>query len=386
MSAPRRSSGATADPGAGEPPGPTDTLPLSRFAFATVITRSYLPFARVLARRLGRFHDAPLYVVCVDEPEGLFDPAAEPFTLLTASDLLPEQDRSLLFYYTPFEACNALRGYLHKHLFEHTPHDRWLYLDSDIYVTTPLDAAFAAIDEPACGLISPHCLEPADARLLHPVETCLLKFGVYNSGFLGLRRNAEGRRFVDWFLERLRTLCFFMHRDVYVDQLWLNLVPEHFPAMRSWKHPGANVAYWNLHERRLRRTGEGLTANGEPLLFVHFSQWRYDAPADWRFGRTVAPDTDPTIIRDLGLAYRDELQSAGYDECRKWPYGYGRFADGREITTRMRRAYYDMLSAEAPPHGDPFAHPEWFPQGFSLERAKHLVPPVVKQFVRQWLN
>jgi hypothetical protein len=355
-------------------------------AFATVITRSYLPFARVLAQSIRRFHDDPIYVVCVDDPGGYFDPSREPFTVLTAQDLLPVEDRNLLFYYTPFEACNALRAYLHNYLLERTSHDRWLYLDSDIFVTAPLDLAFDAMNAPASGVISPHCTQPAPVAIMEPVETSLQKHGIYNSGFLALRRCSETQEFATWFVQRLRSLCFFMHRDVYVDQLWLNFVPEYFPAMLSWKHPGANVGYWNLHERTLTRSPSGFLANGQTLLFVHFSRWLYEAPDNWAFGRPTTSGTDPSIISELGLQYRDALSAAGYDECRGWPYGFATFADGRPITTQMRRRYYEMMISDKAGPESPFEHSEWFPPRWTTEVVRKMLPQRLKNFVRSMIS
>lgn len=355
-------------------------------AFGTVITRNYLPYARALARSIRRFHDEPMYVVCVDEPDGFFDRASEPFTLLTANDLLPKEHRQLLFYYTPFEACNALRAYLHHYICTHTTHERWIYLDSDIYVTASLEPVFAAMDAPCTGLISPHCTQPSPAALMEPVETSLQKFGIYNSGFLALRRSDETKAFVAWFVERLRTLCFAMHRGVNVDQLWLNFVPEYFPSMPSWKHPGANVAYWNLHERRLTRGEGGYLSNGEQLLFVHFSRWRYENPDDWSFGRPLAQDTDRDVIRDLGIEYRDALQGCGYESSRSWGYGYAAFANGRPITTAMRRKYYDLLLTGQAPVGNPFEHPEWFPRKLDLSWIRRLIPQGLKTTMRELVS
>lgn len=335
-------------------------------AFVTVITRSYLPYARVLARSLRQFHDEPLYVVCVDEPEGYFDPEKESFSVLTARDLVPAEDRHILFYYSAFEACTALRAYAHRYLLANTAHDSWVYLDSDILVTSPLDSAFEGIDAPCTGLVSPHCIEPVSANQLASYEALLLKFGVFNGGFLALRRSPDTHQFVEWFVERLRTLCFFLYRDVFVDQLWLNFIPLQFPTFAIWRNPGANVAYWNLHERVIAEDNGMLRANDEPLLFLHFSRWQQNAPEAWTRGRNPARGTSPDLLRKLGQQYRDYLDAAEYSIASSWPYGYSTFANGRHITSGMRRAYYERLVAGTAEEGNPFEHPEWFSVRFEL--------------------
>ena len=330
--------------------------------FATVITRSYLADARALARSIRRFHADPIYVLCIDDPDGFVDPRGEPFTLLTLNDVLPPEDRAQVFYYTAFELCNSCRAYLHRYLRDRTNHESWVYLDSDIFVTAPLDPLFAALtDAGTCGLFTAHCLDPAPIPLIEPVETSLQMYGVYNSGFLALRRTGASGAFVDWFVSRLRVLCFFMERGVYVDQLWMNLLPELFPDIRSWKHRGANVAYWNIHERVITADGDRVLANGEPLLFMHFSRWNIEHPEDWSFGRPVANGSDPAVVAALGRQYRDALLECGYSECRRWPYGFARFSNCRSITKAMRRAYYEDFIAGRAGADSPFEHPERFP-------------------------
>lgn len=334
---------------------------MSRRCFATVVTKSYLANARALASSIRKFHDDPIYVLCVDDPTGYFDPTSEPFIVLQLDDVLPAQERPALFYYTAFEMCCALKAYLQRFIFTHTPIEYFVFLDSDVLVTSSLETVFQELHNGPIGLLTPHCIKPAPQKLLETAEIPLLRYGVYNAGFLAFRRSAEWQQFLDWFIERLRTLCFFDERGVYCEQLWLNLVPEAFPEIQSWRHPGANVAYWNLHERVISRGRDGYAADGHPLLFVHFSRWNIDNPEDWSFGRPIAQKTDRDALASLGREYRDALLACKYRESRRWPYGFARFASGREITKAMRRAYYDDWIAGNALPGSPFEHPEWFP-------------------------
>jgi len=351
-------------------------------AFVTIVTRSYLAQARVLAASLAKHHAIPLYVVCVDEPQGYFDPVAEPFHVLRLEQILPEAARPALFYYTPFEVCNLVRPFLHRYLLEHTSFDRWLYLDADILVRGPLDDAFAAMDD-ATGLLSPHTIEPAAPEVAEVVEASLTRCGVFNSGVLGLRRCDEAARFVDWFAERLVRLCFLAERNVYVDQTWLNFVPIYFPSFAVWKHPGHNVAYWNLHERVLETDGDRITVNGEPLLFFHFSLWKPEKPDNITIGWPMAAATNPLILQRLATDYRALLLEAGHEQCRAWPYGFATFRNGQPISKAMRRHYYDLVMSEKAPAGSPFDHPEWFRHIARRIEWRRYVPQFIKNAVRR---
>lgn len=350
-------------------------------AFCTVITRDHLANAKVLADRLRLFHDEPLYVLCVDELEGRVDTAQLPFHVIALDDVLPVDRKDMKFFYTAFELCNALKPWLHRWILAHTSHDRWIYLDADVLPFGSFAEAFANL-EFAGILLTPQALTPPPPSLITPIETGTLIYGVYNAGFMAIRRCAEATRFLEWHAERLATLCFRGWRDVFVDQLWLNLAPIYFEGVRDWRHPGANVAPWNFYERTLARTGGGFTVNGKPLIFAHLSNWRYDTPQDWAHGWALAPGSDATILTEISGRYRDALAAAGHAESRTWPYGFGTFFNGKTITLPMRRSWYERLTAGKAPAGSPCDHPEWF-RGPQYVEWKKFAPLAVKRFLRR---
>jgi hypothetical protein len=352
-------------------------------AFATVITRDHLAHARVLAERLRRFHDEPLYVLCIDDMSMHVDVAGLPFRLLTLDDVLPADRRNMVFFYSAFELCNALRPWLHRWLLEVTAHDRWVYLDADIMPWGPLDEAWKELDF-ASVLLTPHALSPPPPEHVE-LERINLRFGVYNSGFLGVRRCAEAARFIDWFADRLSTLCFSDWQDVFVDQLWLNFAPGYFADAKEWRHPGANIANWNYYERSIGRVGDGYTANGRPLLFTHMSSWAYETPETWAYGRPVAAEADRDILAEIGATYRDALAAAGHEVCRTWTYGFATFTDGHPITRPMRRGWYARCTGGTAPEGSPFDHPEWF-RGPRYVDWRRCVPLPVKRLLRRMTN
>jgi len=329
--------------------------------FVTAITRNYLADARALAASIRRYDDAPIYVLCLDDPSPYFDPATEPFRVLALEEVLPAEDRSLLFYYTAFELSCAIRPYLHKYVLENTDHDEWAFLDSDISVQSSLDPLFTELTNAVSGLYTPHCLLPVPPLLVEPAEISLLQLGIYNGGFLALKRTDTTAAFIDWFVNRLKTFGLFKDKGLHVDQLWLNFLPQYFPSMRCSQHPGANVAYWNIHERAVAGRKGSYRVNGHPLLFFHFSQWQMSRPREIAWGRPIADGADMEALAAIGEAYKNDLVSAGYAQCRAWPYGFGKFASGRKVTKAMRRAYYQECVEGRERAGSPFDHPEWFP-------------------------
>ena len=181
---------------------------MSKNAVCTVITKSYLPYARTLASSLAEHNpDVDLYVLLADKVDGYFDPALEPFKFIYLEDLSDTQTvEQMCFYYTPFELCCALRGFIHEYMFEQTNAQKWLFLDSDIMIFNSLDVIFEQLENSSI-LLTPHRIVPLPIAHVG-YEINFLKNGLYNAGFLGLQRTNISQKFISWFKDRLKSFSF----------------------------------------------------------------------------------------------------------------------------------------------------------------------------------
>ena len=58
-------------------------------------------------------------------------------------------------------------------------------------------------------LLTPHLAEPeTQPEAILDNEMCCLRHGVYNLGFLAVKSTGQGRRFIDWWADRLRQFCY----------------------------------------------------------------------------------------------------------------------------------------------------------------------------------
>lgn len=342
----------------------------------TVVSKSHLADARALAWSLADSQpDSRLYCLLADRVDDYFDPAEEPFELITLEQLdNPERIRQMCFYYTPFELCNALKGELHHYLWSHLEVSRWLYLDGDIMVVGNLQAVLDRLDD-AEILLNPHRTLPHEPEWVDPYEILLLRIGLFNGGFLGLRRGMESKKFLEWYRSRLQRYAFYDHvrlkgggwrsvalqRGLNADQLWLNLVPVFFERVEMERGRGVNVAHWNIDgPGSLSRVDGEYRVSGEPLRFMHFSGWNVERPRDLsKYSRFRRGWSDP-VWTELAERYRDYLTRAHIAETRRWPYGFARFAGGRTITQEMRRRYWSELQAGTWGAEDPFDEAERF--------------------------
>jgi len=323
-------------------------------AACTIIAKNYLAQARVLAKSFRRHHpEARCFVLLVDEAEGRFEPASEPFELVRLDELRLPAPRSLCFKYSVTELSTAVKPAFLRWLVEERSVSELLYLDPDIEVFDTLDPLFEALQ--GCPIaLTPHITTPVADGLL-PDERTFLRVGAYNLGFIGVRADPTALSMLTWWDER----CAEHARarpdlGLFVDQKWVDLVPGLFPPVAIVADPGCNVAYWNLAARRVARAGRGFTVNGAPLRFFHFSGYDPARPDEVSRHQTRLAMSDAGEAAALFDAYRSRLLDEGWRAARSWPYTWGRFDDGTPIAPVVRDLYLG-LGSERERFGDPFA-------------------------------
>lgn len=324
----------------------------------TIVSANYLPFARVLAASFRAQHPRSRFVtLLVDRIEGRFDPAAEPFEVLPVEELptLPDP-LPFLFKYTIMEANTAVKPYLLQHLLARGA-GRVVYLDPDILLFRPLAAVERALEDSNIVLV-PHLTAPIDDDR-HPDELAVLRSGAYNLGFLGLADSDVTRAFLAWWGDRIFDRCISrVEEGLFVDQKWIDLVPGMFERVHILTHPGYDVAYWNLHERRVK-AGDPVLVNGRPLVFFHYSGIDPERLQD------VSRHQDRYRLAQLGEAaalfesYAKLVIEAGYREAGEWRYAFAAFDDGTPIPDIARDLYRRLGSGRAA-FGNPFAVADGF--------------------------
>jgi hypothetical protein len=324
--------------------------PVPEAAFCTILARNYLAQARVLCRSLRARHPGvPVYALVVDDPAGYFDPAREDFTCLSLADLELPDPRGLAFRYGVVELCTAVKPRLLACLFARG-HRKLVYLDPDVRVYASLDALLARLDT-AQALVTPHLTERADAGAGRG-ELDVLLCGVYNLGFLGLAASPSVDAFLSWWWDRCRERCIVdLASGIFVDQRWMDLLPAMLDRVHVVRDKSCNVARWNLAQRRLSGTSEVPLVDGEPLAFLHFSEFDPRRPTRFFWAADGAPAPEEEPLRTLASRYADELQAAGWEDTHRWPYGHGFLSDGHPIDVSLRALYRRVGRDD---FGDPF--------------------------------
>ena len=312
-----------------------------RWAACTIASANYLDFVMTSYESFFRYHPGQrFFVLVVDEPEQVAQ-RDYPFEVVYAKDLPIRDFYSVAFRFDVLELNTNVKPTFLKHLLQRGDIDKVLYFDPDIFFYQPLDEVVALLGKNAI-VLTPHCMTPIHDSL-KPAEQDFLRTGVFNLGFIGLRSSDETFQMLDWWEERCLTLGYHeIPSGLFVDQKWINLVPCFFSSVYVLKHPGCNMAYWNLHERNLGKNSLGQwIVNGQfPLVFFHFSGISPDSETvlskyQNRFLLANRPD-----LVELFQQYRADLRKVmRLFPNAKAPYSYGCFSNGKPIPLLTRRVF-----------------------------------------------
>lgn len=302
----------------------------------TIIAKNYLSHARVLARSLAEHAPGSrLWTLIIDDYTSYIDPAHEPFEVLSPSDIGCDAFTYMALRYTVLELSTAVKPWLLRHLMELTGQPV-TYLDPDIKVYGPLDELDELARRHGVALI-PHNNVPIPLDGRRPSQVDVMIAGVYNLGYVSVAPGSEVDHLLDWWAERLRRDC---RVDpiwgYFVDQRWFDLVPGFLTEFAIIRDPEYNLAYWNLHSRRLEHDGQRYLVDGRPLAFFHFSGFDPRHPLILsRHQDRIDVAAHPVLERLLGEYARD-VMGQEHAVSSRWPYSYLALGDGTQIDEVVR--------------------------------------------------
>jgi glycosyltransferase involved in cell wall biosynthesis len=343
-----------------------------------IIAGNYLPYMRVLADSFFLHHPGgSLTVLVIDDEAHALDPddARIDWRRLHDIGLEAAEIHRLAGIYDVTELATAVKPLFLRRLLDEG-RDDVIYLDPDIRIFGSLNEV-AALARQHGLVLTPHTMEPLPKDDRQIDDLFILAAGVYNLGFVAV--GAAARPFLDWWWQCTRREALIdVTRMMFTDQRWVDFVPSLFEPY-ILKDPGYNVAYWNLHARRVTAVGDPDDVDGDdnrrylvdgvPLRFFHFSG--FETQRAWLLSRhqgdrpRVLLSEHPVLARICG-DYAVALHRAGLDRAEPRPYGWRAAASGLAINARMRRLYWTAVRAAergaGPEPPDPFdtANPDAF--------------------------
>ncbi len=336
----------------------------------TICAKNYIGLAQILEQSV-RVHNpgVDFFIFVADE-----------FSLTEKADLLPPNVivakehiglpeslwKQMAFQYNLTEFCTAIKPYCFKWLMAEKDYDGFIYFDPDIYVFNSLDYIYSNLNQYSI-IVTPHILNIETNYTGEILEKGVLFSGIFNLGFLALRRGEAASKMLDWWGNRLIDKCFAEALDSYFfDQRWMDFLPGFFDAktLLISRNIGLNVAPWNFFERKIITKDNQLFVTNrnsseheiEKLIFVHYSGYDY---SELKKGNVVQKNIralkDYEDIRIITNKYRDEIykEQDVFDRFIQLQYTYNYFEDGTPILLFHRRLYFSLLQNNVK-YEDPF--------------------------------
>lgn len=310
--------------------------------YFTSITSNYIPKARVLATSVKTHNPNAVFCLMLTDqlPENV-NLTDEPFdAVFFMEDLEITALEAWIFKHSLVELCTAVKGPTFLKIFQTTDAEKIVYLDPDIVVLHSLKALSEILDRHDI-VLTPHQVVPETTLdAIVDNEICSLKHGVFNLGFLAVRRSDEGVRFLKWWADRLMKFCYDdIPNGLFTDQRWVDLAPAFFDVY-VLRDKTYNVATWNLSHRHVTSgMADRLEIDGVPVKFFHFSG--FDSGDQEIMLKKYAPEN--SALFHLRKWYIKALKRAGQDELGGLPCIYNYYSNGEVITDDARRLYRSRM-------------------------------------------
>ena len=320
----------------------------------TIVAKNYLAFAITLAQSLKKSDpDLEFHILLVDQPNGLEQKYFDEYSIMLAQDLDIPGFKEMAFKYNVTEFSTALKPFVIDFLFQKNTVDKLIYLDPDIYVYSSLTVIYDLLNEHQV-LITPHFLSMETVYSGVNPETEYLFSGIYNLGFIALKKSLKTLAFIDCWENILEKFCYGDRQEsLHVDQKWIDFLPAFLTPdeLLILRHTGLNIAYWNIHERVFIENDNKLMvklsniSKEEELVFFHFSGLN---PLNI-YHNKQCPKIDIKnypIWEKYIIQYSELVTSNNYQLFISLGYSYNQFENGENILPLYRRMFRKILEID----------------------------------------
>lgn len=283
-----------------------------------IVTNNYTADALALAESIADTNRGVIVYVLVvgDLPDTVTRIAASNIRWIALSEILaPDEFSYFIKSYTPFEISCALRGRMHLWMHKNCETHYWVMLDSDMQVLETLEPVRNLLNS-ADVILTSHSRMPVamDQVLAHEIN--LLNHGLYNGGFLAMRKSANARNVAKWFASRLDVYGYagFIRSDkrykdlkLFVDQIWLNLIPLYFDKVVISNDETLNLGHWNLFQGSLTNKNGKYFFDNRSVVIAHFSSVPADNPSLVSNHSTLYSISQNDVWADMFIDYHQRL-------------------------------------------------------------------------------
>lgn len=356
----------------------------------TICAKNYIGLALALGQSIKEHNDdIDFFIFVADEFTQNEQLDNLPSNIIIAKDAIGipiEQWNQMSFKYDLTEFCTSIKPSCFKYVFEKFEPDACIYFDPDILVFNSLNTIFYQLEKYSI-IVTPHVTTIQSFYTGKLDERKLLYSGMFNLGFLALKRDEDAEKMLDWWEIRLEDRCFQnIMENYFTDQKWMDFLPSFFPTQLLVSPDlGLNVAPWNFHEREIIKVDstyfvknrvENNQTNIFPLTFVHFSGYNYKALINGEIIQgNIENFDDYDDFKEIFDKYSEFIKKSEFTKYIELVYSYNYFSNGIMIS-RIYRALFRRLFEDNKINSNPFdANGTFY---FSLEKSKVLNPQMQK--------
>jgi glycosyltransferase involved in cell wall biosynthesis len=314
----------------------------------TICARNYLAHAIVLGQSLAVADPGTRLTVFLLDDLPVDRAGLEHIDIVPAETIMPQAEwHHRQCFYDVLELATSIKPTCFLHMLD-KGYDFAIYLDPDILIFRPLEVVYSALEDGNDIVLTPHLLTPLPSDGRYPDDLAIMQSGTYNLGFAAFAGTECSRSVLNWWDRHLRTRGQANPSGgMFTDQKWANFFPGFVAKTFLIRHPGYNIAYWNLHERTPQETNgtwSVLFSNGNEseAVFFHFSgfgPWANTlSKHENRFERYPPGDTNLLLAR-----YAAALEAAGFSQHSKQPIPVPRFEAGVAWDPVFRALYRTAL-------------------------------------------
>lgn len=314
------------------------------FCSFTVCNIAYLHKALALAESYNKYTNEKINIYIFDKKRELPD-FSNISKIYWIEDLNIPNVMQLAFKYDITEFSTSLKPYLALKLFE--KYDKVIFFDPDTYIYKSINYILNLLDKEDI-VVTPHYITPQERGIeLNQSDVGMMRFGSFNMGFFALKKTDESKRFLRWWDERCQDLCFFETQfGLSTDQKWVTIAPCFFPTLHVSFNLGLNMAFWNIHERKINMRDNTFVVNNEfDLIFFHFSSFNDQEPYKLTkrpFGIDVSNQINLHKVIDIYSNVSGKYLKLLMNINKKYAYDY--MENGKYISPILRRAYSSIIN------------------------------------------
>lgn len=301
-------------------------------ALCTISSNNFLPYGLTCLTSVAKFNDYDLFYLIADEFEGdLYNKYEDKITFVKLNQLNKTEAElaNLEFKYNIVEFNTCVKPAFYQYLFS-LGYENVIYLDPDIECYDKLSYLDNLLESYSI-VLTPHKNTSKKSSFFD--ENAFLNNGIYNLGFIAMHKSTETDRFLNWWDFELKDGCYLDYSKGFAtDQIWLNLVPVYFDNVYISKHPGMNIAFWNIDERNI---SDNLTVDSKKIQFIHYSSMSVNCRMellDKIF--FVSPE-----FKDIYDSHINTVKSFDFELYSSQKYKFDYFDNGMKIPPQIKRFY-----------------------------------------------